>query len=129
MKFARYVFLIAGVYGLLVMFPLYFMEEKLNIDYPPAMTHLEYYYSFTSIVLVCQVLFLFISWNPLRFRPFMVFAVFEKLSLVPTFVILFPQGRFPAHWIPAIIIDLTLCVLFLVSYMKTKESIAESSGR
>src|SRR4249920_2312717 len=99
-KFARIVFLVACVYGLLVTLPMFFLEERMNADYPPALTHLEYYYSFAGIVLVCQFLFLFIAINPLKRREMMLFGVFEKCSLIPAFCILFPQGRFPLHWIP-----------------------------
>ena len=120
MKFARIVFLIAGLYGILVTLPLFFMEGRMNTDYPPSITHPEYYYSFAGIVVVCQLLFLAIAWNPIQYRVMMVFGIFEKLSLIPAFVILFPQGRFPLHWIPMIIIDLTLSVLFFASYRQTK---------
>jgi len=39
MTFARRLFLIAGIYGLIVLLPLYFLEEKTGRDYPPPITH------------------------------------------------------------------------------------------
>ena len=46
----------------------------------------------------------------------MIVSVLEKLSLLPTFFILSPDGRFPQIWIPLIAIDLAFGVLFLVSF-------------
>jgi hypothetical protein len=128
MKFARYVFLIAGIYGLFVTFPLYFMEAKLSADYPPPMNHLENYYSFIGVTVVWQILFLFIARDPLRFRPVMVFCSLEKLSLVPTFLVLFPRGLYPQAWIPLLVIDLALGVLFVISHFKTKELLPVSNA-
>ena len=44
MKFAKIVFLVAGIYGLIVLLPLYFLEERTGRDFPPPITHPEYYY-------------------------------------------------------------------------------------
>ena len=38
MKFARRVYLIAAIYGLIVLVPQYFMEGKNGRDFPPAIT-------------------------------------------------------------------------------------------
>ncbi len=122
MKFAKYVFLIAGIYGLLITFPLYFMEARMSTDYPPAMNHPEYYYSFIGVTVVWQVLFLFISRNPIRFRPVMIFCSLEKTSLIPTFLILSPCELFPQFWISLMVIDLAFGVLFFISYVRTKSA-------
>lgn len=121
MKLAKYAFLIAGVYGVLTIVPLYFLEARMATEYPPALTHPEHYYSFIGVTLVWQILFLFISRNPLRFRPVMPFCVLEKLSLIPTFLILTPHGRFPQIWIPLLVLDLVFGALFLISYVRTRD--------
>ena len=69
MIFARRVFLIAGIYGLLVLLPLYFMEARIGRDQPPAITHPEYFYGFLGVAVSWQVAFLVISRDPVRFRP------------------------------------------------------------
>ena len=120
MKAARLIFWIAAVYGILVVSPLFFMEQKLGIDYPPPINHAEYYYAFAGITLAWQILFIFIGASPVRFRPIMIPSILEKFSLLPGFFILFPQGRFPDLWIPLLIIDLGFSVAFLVAFMKTK---------
>jgi hypothetical protein len=122
MKFARLVFWAAAIYGVAVIFPMYFNEPNTSTQSPPAMTHAEYYYGFAGVTLVWQILFVLIALRPDRYRTIMVFCVLEKLSLVPAFLILNPQGRFPQMWIPAIIIDLVLGILFLVAFIKTRNS-------
>jgi hypothetical protein len=118
-KASRYIFLIAGMYGILVTLPLFFMEQRLNAEYPPAITHPEYFYSFAGVTLVFQFLFFFIAFDPARYRNLMLLSVVEKLSLVPAFLILFPSGKFPLMMILPFAIDLVLGVLFAVSYTIT----------
>jgi len=71
MKFGRLVFLIGGIYGLLVVTPLYFAESLMSRKFPPAITHPEYYYGFVGAVVVWHLLFLVISRDPARYRPSM----------------------------------------------------------
>jgi hypothetical protein len=125
MKHARITFGLAAIYGLLVTVPLFFSEQKFGIDYPPPITHAEYFYAFAGVTFVWQILFIFIAINPKKYRPIMLFCVFEKLSLLPGFIIMFPQGRYPALWIPLIIIDLAFGVSFFIAYLKTKETQVE----
>lgn len=49
MKFAKRVFLAAGIYGLIVMLPFYFLENKIGCDFPPAITHPEHLASSASL--------------------------------------------------------------------------------
>jgi len=49
MKFARVVFLVAGIYGLIVLLPQYFLEAKVGLDSPPPITHPEFYYGFIGV--------------------------------------------------------------------------------
>ena len=121
MKFARYVFWSAAIYGVLVTLPLYFNEQKMGVDYPPVINHAEYFYSFAGITLVWQILFVFIATNPPRYRLIILPCVLEKLSLLPTFLILFPQGRFPPLWIPLMIVDLAFAILFVAAFIKSKQ--------
>ena len=39
MRFARWVFLLAGVSGALLVVPPYFLERRAGEDYPPPVTH------------------------------------------------------------------------------------------
>jgi hypothetical protein len=122
MKFAKYTFWLAAIYGILVTAPLFFSEQKLGIEYPPPINHAEYFYSFAAVTLVWQILFIFVALNPARFRFIMPFCILEKLSLLPAFFIMFPQGRFPALWIPLMVVDLAFAVGFFVAFRKTREN-------
>ena len=51
MKFARWVFLVAGIYGLIVITPFYFMEGVLGGVTPPALTHPAFFYGFVGTAL------------------------------------------------------------------------------
>ena len=39
MRFAKWVFLLAGVSGILLVVPPYFLERQTGVDYPPPVTH------------------------------------------------------------------------------------------
>ncbi len=121
MKFAKRVYAIAGVYGLLVIFPQYFLEAKTGRDFPPAITHPEYFYGFVGLAIVWQVAFLVMASDPFRFRPLMPITVLEKASFGLAAIVLIFQNRIP---LPAFIggmVDLVLGGLFLAAYLKTPE--------
>ena len=65
MKFSKWVFLGAGIYGLLVTLPLY-NETSTAQMFPPVVNHPEYYYGFISTVIAWQVAFIIISGDPLK---------------------------------------------------------------
>ena len=79
MKFAKLTYLIAGIYGILVLVPQYFLETKTGIDYPPPITHPEYYYGFIGAALIWQFVFIFISLDPMLYRKLMPITFLEKL--------------------------------------------------
>lgn len=120
--FAQRVFRIAGIYGIIVLFPQYFMEGKLGHDYPPPITHAEHYYGFIGIALAWQVLFFMISRDPVRYRPAMIAGILEKLAFGVPCIVLYLQGRLAAVTLAAGVLDLALCVLFIFSYRATPRS-------
>ena len=120
MKFAKYTFLIAGIYGLLVLVPMYFLEEKNGRDFPPAINHPEYYYGFIGVTVAWQVLFLVLSTNPKRYRPMMIPAILEKLSFAVPVLVLLVQNRVPFFIVVVAIPDLILGALFAMSFVKTR---------
>lgn len=120
MRFARAVFLIAGIYGLAVMVPLYFMEERIGREMPPAITHPEYFYGFAGVTLAWQLLFLVLAGDPLRYRTMMLPAIVEKVSYVAALVILSLQHRVPSSVLPFGFLDGILAVLFISSYIVTR---------
>jgi hypothetical protein len=122
MKFAKIVFLVAGVYGLLVLLPQFFLEAKIGRDAPPPITHPEFFYGFICVAVAWQVLFLVLSRDPVRYRPMMIPAMLEKIGFPVAVVILYLQDRVsPTIFAPAGA-DLILLILFILSYRKTSEA-------
>jgi hypothetical protein len=119
MTFAKRVFLIAGIYGLIVLLPQYFLIEKNGRDFPPAITHPEYYYGFVGIAVAWQIAFLILSRDPVRYRPMMIPAIVEKASFGIPAIVLFALGQLSASMLGAGIIDLVLGVLFVIAYKRT----------
>jgi hypothetical protein len=120
--FAKRVFLFAGVIGLLILLPQYFMESRIGRDFPPPITHPEHFYGFVGVGTVWQVLFLIIARDPVLLRPAMPAAMLEKLSFGVPAIVLYVQGRLPAMFVGFGLFDLFLGVLFVVSYRRTAES-------
>ncbi len=116
MRFASRVFFWAGVYGLVSLVPQYFLEARVGMDYPPPITHPEYFYGFIGVALAWQLAFLAISRDPLRYRLLMLPAIIEKLSFGLAAVVLFLLGRVPTAIIVFGAIDLTLAVLFTLAF-------------
>ena len=121
MKFAKYTFYTAGIYGLLVLLPQYFLEEKNSRDFPPAITHLEYYYGFVGVGLAFQIAFLIIARNPSRYRTMMIPAMIEKFSFAIAVYALFAFGRVAPMMVGAATIDLIFGLLFVAAFLKTNE--------
>ena len=120
MRFAKFAFRLAGIYGLLVLLPMYFTEDKTGRDFPPPITHPEYYYGFIGVGVAWQVLFLLLSSDPVRYRLMMIPAMLEKLSFVIPATVLFFQHRISSFILGAALMDLILGVLFVMAYIKTR---------
>lgn len=119
MRFAKWVFYGAGVYGLAVTLPLYFTERQFSIDHPPAVTHPEFYYGFVGLCVAWQIVFLIVGSDPVRYRPIMLAALVEKFSFVIAVPFLLAQGRTPMMFAWAAGMDGVLGVLFVIAWVMT----------
>jgi hypothetical protein len=119
MKFAKIVFWIAGLWGLLVFIPLYFMFDLISRKDPPPITHPGFYYGFVGLGLAWQVAFLFIATDPVRYRPLMIPSMLEKFSFGAAVVVLVLQARMHPSDMVFACTDLLLGVLFVIAYLKT----------
>ena len=119
MKFAKYTFLISGIYGLIVMLPQFFLEQKIGQDQPPAITHPEFFYGFICVTVAFQLVFLVISRDPVRYRPLILVSLVEKFPFVIAVALLYVQSRVGLQMVAAAAIDGFWGVMFLVSYLKT----------
>jgi hypothetical protein len=121
MRFAKWVFWGAGVWGILVTLPLYFFEEQLGRDQPPPITHPEYYFGFVGVVLAWQVAFLIIGHDPARYRLMMVPAILEKATYSFAILALYVQQRVSPMILAFGIVDLVLGLLFVIAFLRTRE--------
>lgn len=120
MRFARWVFLIAGVYGIAVLVPGLFGEAR---PAAPAarLAHPEYYYGFLGSALVWQLAFIAIARNPARLRPLMPIAVLEKLAFFGPCLALYYDGRLaPGATLTGGIIDGVLMIAFALAWWSSR---------
>ena len=118
-RFARKVFTGAGIYGLVVLVPKYFLAERIGRDTPPPITHQEYFYGFVGVAVAWQFVFLLIGRDPERYRPLMIPAVLEKLAFGVPAIILYAQGNLPGSVLFFGLLDLTLGALFVAASRAT----------
>lgn len=118
--FAKRVFFWAGIYGILVLFPLYFLEERLARDFPPPFSHPEQFYGFLGVALAWQFAFLLIARDVRRYRLFMLPAIAEKLLSSISALLLFAAGRVGAVTAAPAVVDLFLALLFMVAFWRSR---------
>jgi hypothetical protein len=120
MRFARIVFWVAGIWGLLVLAPLYFMFDLIGRNDPPPITHPGFFYGFVGVAMAWQVAFIFIATDPVRYRPLMIPSVLEKIGYGIAITVLVLQGRMHKSDLVFAGTDLLLGVLFVISYFNTR---------
>jgi hypothetical protein len=121
MKFAKVVYWVAGIWGILVITPLYFMFDLIGRNDPPAITHPGFYYGFAGLALAWQIAFLVIARDPVRLRPMMIPSMVEKFSYGIAVVTLVMQGRMHKSDLVFAGTDTLLGVLFVAAYVGTRE--------
>jgi hypothetical protein len=124
MRFAKWVFLVAGISGVLMVVPPHFLEKQFGHDYPPPVNHPELYYGFFGVTLSWQFMFLVIGSDPIRFRRAMIPAMMEKASFAFAIPILYALERVSVTWVGYASMDATWLVLFLIAYLRTPRDVA-----
>jgi hypothetical protein len=124
MRFAKIVFKVAGIWGFLVLTPLYFLFDAIGRNVPPPITHPGFFYGFVGVALAWQVAFIIIATDPARFRPLMIPSILEKVSWGAAVIVLVSQGRMHKSDLVFAGADLLLAVLFLISYFETRPNSA-----
>ncbi len=111
MTFARWLFWIAGSFGLAVVYPLY--------RAPGSPT----YYGMIATLIAWQAAFFVIGSNPRRYRWLMIPAVLEKALWMVTLAVLHTKGLVDRHTIVANAATHGLLgVLFLVAFVITPKA-------
>ncbi|MBZ5504010.1 MAG: hypothetical protein LAO78_00860 [Acidobacteriia bacterium] len=125
-RFSQTVFLVAGIYGIIVLLPGFFSEKIVAEKMPPAITHPEFYYGFFGVALAWQLAFLIIARDPQRFRPIIPAAILEKLAYAVASAALLLGGRISPIVALGGGLDLILGALFTISYFRLKDGAAVS---
>lgn len=113
------IFQIAGIWGVLILVPCYFLERKIGLDFPPLINHPEYYYGFLGVALAWQAAFFIIATDPKRFRPIMLAAILEKLSFAAAVTGLYLAHRTSLMSFMLGGLDVIFAVAFAVAYART----------
>jgi hypothetical protein len=118
LKAPRRIFMIAGIYGLIVLLPLYFGEHVLA-TMGQMLTRPEYYYGFIGAAASFQLVYLMIGRDPVRFRPLMPLTLIAKWSFTIPVAILFLSGRVDLTTMIMASIDALIGLAFLWAWRAT----------
>jgi len=119
MRFAKIVFLVAGIWGVLVITPLLFIFNLIGRQDPPPITHPGFYYGFATTALAWQIAFFVIAREPKRLRPLMLPSIVEKFGYGAVVIVLFIERRIRGGDLAFGGVDLLFGFLFIVAYQKT----------
>ena len=116
-KFAQRLLLGAGIYGVAVVAPLFFLEHLIGEYDPPPVTHAEFYYGFVCTAFAWQIVYLMMSRDPVRLRPVLIPAIVGKAGFALSVFALVAQGRLAAQNAVLPSVDLLLAGLFAWAYV------------
>jgi hypothetical protein len=128
MRFAKTVFLGAGVWGIVVLTPLYWLVDVSGRRYAAPMDYPQFFYGFLSVAMAWQVAFLVIGSSPSRFRPLMIPGILEKFGHVAGVAVLYGQGRIAVADAMAAGADVLLGALFVAAFVVTPRFSASGRG-
>jgi len=119
MRLAKIVFVGAGIWGVAVLTPLYWLVDITGRHYVPPVDYPQFFYGFFSVAMAWQIAFFIIGSDPARFRPLMIPSMLEKFGHVATVAILYSRSRISTLDAQAAIPDLLLGLLFVVAFATT----------
>ena len=128
MKFAKVVFRVAAISGVLIITPLYFMFDLIGRKDPPPITHPAFFYGFVGLALAWQIAFFVVSGDPVRYRPLMIPSIVEKFSYGVAVIVLVLENRATPSDLIFAGTDLLLGVLFVIAYLKTPVQVISHTG-
>jgi O-antigen ligase len=118
-KFARIVFVGAGIWGLAVLTPLYWLVDITGRHYRAPSDYPHFFYGFIGVALAWQIAFLMIGSDPARFRALMIPGIIEKFGYVTTLIVLYSLGRISMIDAQAAVPDGLIGILFVVAFVLT----------
>jgi hypothetical protein len=126
MKFAKVVFAIAGVWGILVLVPFFFLMDLTGRRYAPPSSYPHFFYGFFALALVFQFVFFIIASDPARFRPMIIAAIFEKVTYVTVCAVLYSRGQITLTDASTCFADFILGTLFIRAYLTTRPTASDN---
>lgn len=124
MIFAKRVFQVAGVYGLIVIalgYAAYFYESD-SLLYN---ARTEFVHGFFLVTFAWQVAFLIIATDPIRYRMLMLAAMLEKFPFTLAVLALYALGSVGTAVLVFGLLDGVLGVLFSIAYIVTENAARE----
>lgn len=118
MTFAKWVFTLGGIWGVLIIGSLFFIEGALAAAGGP-FSHPDMYYGFAASTFAWQLGYLVIGRNPAAYRPFMLLGAFGKVVYFAACWALFLTGRIPITTPLVASPDIVLAGLFVVAWFRT----------
>ena len=120
--FATRVFQVAGIYGLVLLIPMYAaylagMPQLNVVTSAPQFVH-----GFFLVTIAWQVAFLLIATDPARYRLLMLAAMLEKFPFTLATLALYSNGDVESPILAAGLIDGVLGLLFGAAYLATANS-------
>lgn len=118
-RFARIVFIAAGVWGIVVLTPLYFLLDLTGRQYSSPTEYPHFFYGFLSVAIAWQIAFLMIGSDPARFRLLMIPSMIEKFAYVLTVAVLYSRAGISSADAMTAPPDLLLGILFVAAFAST----------
>jgi hypothetical protein len=128
-KFARVTFLAAGVWGIVVLTPLFWLVDLSGRRYATPADSPHFFYGFLTVAMTWQLVFLLIGADPARFRPLMILSILEKLGFVAVVAVLYSRARIPWEDAQVALPDVVLGLLFVAAFVKTRPPSEDSRTR
>jgi hypothetical protein len=128
MRLARIIFIGAGIWGIAVLTPLYWLVDVSGRHYAAPNDYPQFFYGFIAVAIAWQIAFLIIGSNPARFRLLMIPAAIEKLGYVSTLILMYGRSRVSAIDVQPAIPDGLIGLLFIVAFWATRTSEGRTSG-
>jgi hypothetical protein len=119
MRLAKVVFIGAGIWGLGVLTPFYWLVDITGRHYPAPTEYPQFFWGFIGVGLAWQIAFLVIGSSPARFRAFMIPAMVEKFAYVVMLTMLYATSRISALDFQPALPDGLLGLLFIIAFFKT----------
>jgi hypothetical protein len=110
MRFARWSFRLAGIYGLIALLPLY--------GQAPLNAASLWMFGFAGAAAATQLAYLLIGSDPLRYRMVIPVGIVSKLSFFVPVTILYRRGEVPGMLMGFALTDLALAALFAVNFVR-----------